>query len=89
MALIRSSLHKQDLQDWRIRLNNQVESYQSEIGGLRSELMSEMEALKTEFISLRANLQQQMEVTWIAAGKLPEQPQPPLPAQAQPVEAGK
>jgi regulator of replication initiation timing len=73
----------QDLQDWRTRLNTQVESYQTEVGGLRSELMTEMEDLRKEFTDLRTNLQQQMEATWIAAGKVPDQAtqQPPQPPQ--------
>lgn len=65
--------HVQDLQEWRKRLNSQVQGYQAELGGLRSKLLGEMEALKAEFLGLRATLQQQMADTWAAVGR-PEAP---------------
>ncbi len=64
----------QDLADWRVRLNSQVEQYQIEMGGLRTQLMTEMEALRSEFMDMRVSLQQQMDATWTAvdsAGQLP------------------
>ncbi len=64
----------QELQEWRVRLNGQVTSYQEEIGGLRAKLVGEMEALKADFVELRGSLQQQMEATWAATGRGGEAP---------------
>ena len=63
-----------------MRLNGQVQSYQEEIGGLRTKLAGEMEALKQEFTDLRAHLQRQMEATWTAVGRAPEPRGSPSPA---------
>ena len=67
----------QDLQEWRKRLNSQVQGYQVEIGGLRSKLLAEMEALKAEFLGLRTTLKQQMAATWADVGRPPEAPAAP------------
>ena len=59
----------QELQDWRQRLNEQVQSYQVEIGSTRSKVTMEIESLRSEFMDLRNSLRQQMDRTWAALGK--------------------
>lgn len=64
-----SSRCKQELQDWRQRLNEQVKTYQVEIGSTRSKVTTEIESLRQEFLELRSSLRQQMDQTWAALGK--------------------
>ncbi len=66
----------QDLADWRVRLNSQVEQYQKEMGGLRTQLTTEMEALRSEFLDMRVSLQQQMDATWTAVDSADQAPMP-------------
>jgi uncharacterized coiled-coil DUF342 family protein len=54
---------KQDLQDWRFKLDNQVKAYRGELGDLRKTLNSEVAQLRDEFQDLRATLRQQLEAT--------------------------
>ena len=59
----------QELQDWRQRLTEQVQSYQVEIGSTRNKVTTEIESLRSEFLDLRNSLRQQMDRTWAALGK--------------------
>lgn len=59
----------QELQDWRLRLNEQVQSYQVEIGSTRNKVTMEIESLRSEFLDLRNTLREQMDRTWAALGK--------------------
>ena len=79
----------QDLADWRVRLNSQVEQYQTEMGGLRTQLMTEMEALRSEFLDMRVSLQKQMDATWTAVDSADQaaQPQQEQQQHTKPVEA--
>lgn len=77
----------QDLADWRVRLNSQVEQYQVEMGGLRTQLMTEMEALRNEFLDMRTSLQQQMDATWTVVDSASQTPVPQAGKQAPQVEA--
>ena len=64
----------QELQDWRLRLNEEVQSYQVEIKSTRNKVAIEIESLRSEFLDLRNSLRQQMDRTWAALGK-------PVPSQ--------
>ena len=65
----------QELQDWRQRLKEQVQSYQVEIGSTRNKVTMEIDSLRSEFLDLRNSLRQQMDRTWAALGK-------PVPSQS-------
>lgn len=52
---------KQDLQNWRTRLDTQVKTYRDELTGLKQSLNSEVEQLSHDFQDLRTSLQQQQE----------------------------
>lgn len=52
---------KQDLQDWRSKLDCQVKTYSEELAELKNSLNTEVEQLRSEFQELRTTLQQQQE----------------------------
>ncbi|GER30595.1 Sec-independent protein translocase protein TatB [Striga asiatica] len=52
---------KQDLQNWRMKLDTQVKVYHDELSELKKSLNTEVEQLRTEFQELRTTLQQQQE----------------------------
>lgn len=52
---------KQDLQNWRSKLDTQVKSYRNELTELRKSLNIEVGQLRSEFQDLRTTLQQQQE----------------------------
>ncbi|XP_073275375.1 uncharacterized protein [Primulina huaijiensis] len=52
---------KQDLQNWRMKMDTQVNVYRSELSELKNSLNSEVEQLRSEFQELRSTLQQQQE----------------------------
>ncbi|KAL6519835.1 hypothetical protein OROMI_032729 [Orobanche minor] len=52
---------KQDLQNWRMRLDTQVKVYHDELSQLKKSLNTEVDQLRTEFQELRTTLQQQQE----------------------------
>ncbi|EYU43013.1 hypothetical protein MIMGU_mgv1a016866mg [Erythranthe guttata] len=52
---------KQDLQNWRTKLDGQVKVYRDELSQLKQSLTTEVEQLRTEFQDLRTTLQQQQE----------------------------
>ncbi|CAA0834178.1 Unknown protein [Striga hermonthica] len=52
---------KQDLQNWRMKLDTQVKVYHDELSELKKSLNTEVEQLRTEFRELRTTLQQQQE----------------------------
>ncbi|KAL0388774.1 UNVERIFIED_CONTAM: hypothetical protein Sradi_2759200 [Sesamum radiatum] len=52
---------KQDLQNWRMKLDTQVKVYRDELSDLKKSLNTEVEQLRTEFQELRTTLQQQQE----------------------------
>lgn len=53
----------QGLSDWRTKLNDQVRTYQEEMGNLNTGLKTEVGQLRSEFNELRSTLRQQMELT--------------------------
>lgn len=53
----------QGLSDWRTKLNDQVRTYQEEMGNLNIGLKTEVGQLRSEFNELRSTLRQQMELT--------------------------
>ena len=53
----------QGLSDWRTKLNDQVRTYQEEMGSLNTGLKTEVGQLRSEFNELRSTLRQQMELT--------------------------
>ena len=53
----------QGLSDWRNKLNDQVLTYQQEMGTLNANLKTELGQLRSEFNELRSTLRQQMELT--------------------------
>ena len=53
----------QGLSDWRNKLNEQVRTYQDEMGELNTTLKSEVGQLRGEFNELRSTLRQQMDLT--------------------------
>ena len=53
----------QGLSDWRNKLNDQVLTYQQEMGTLNANLKTEVGQLRSEFNELRSTLRQQMELT--------------------------
>ncbi|XP_073132819.1 uncharacterized protein [Henckelia pumila] len=52
---------KQDLQNWRMKMDTQVKVYRTELSELKNSLNSEVEQLRSEFQELRSTLQQQQE----------------------------
>ncbi|XP_073277563.1 uncharacterized protein [Primulina huaijiensis] len=52
---------KQDLQNWRLKMDTQVKVYRSELSELKNSLYSEVEQLRSEFQELRSTVQQQQE----------------------------
>ncbi|XP_021291337.1 CAP-Gly domain-containing linker protein 1 [Herrania umbratica] len=52
---------KQDLQNWRSKLDTQVKIYRDELTELKKTLNVEVEQLRTEFQELRTTLHQQQE----------------------------
>ncbi|OMO98482.1 hypothetical protein COLO4_13881 [Corchorus olitorius] len=52
---------KQDLQNWRSKLDTQVKIYRDELTDLKKTLNVEVEQLRTEFQELRTTLHQQQE----------------------------
>ncbi|KAL6548259.1 hypothetical protein OROGR_008680 [Orobanche gracilis] len=52
---------KQDLQNWRMKLDTQVKVYHNELSQLKKSLNTEVDQLRTEFQELRTTLQQQQE----------------------------
>ncbi|KAI3469396.1 hypothetical protein Pfo_026059 [Paulownia fortunei] len=52
---------KQDLQNWRMKLDTQVKVYRDELSELKKSLNTEVEQIRTEFQELRTTLQQQQE----------------------------
>ena len=73
-SFFRADVAVQELQDWRQRLNEQVQSYQVEVGSTRNKVTTEIDSLRNEFLELRNSLRQQMDRTWAALGK-------PVPSQ--------
>ena len=53
----------QGLSDWRNKLNDQVLTYQQEMGTLNANLKTEVGQLRSEFNELRSTLRQQMGLT--------------------------
>lgn len=64
-----------------------MEQYQTEMGGLRTQLMTEMEALRSEFLDMRVSLQKQMDATWTAVDKADQPAQLHQEKQSTPLEA--
>ncbi|KAF2289185.1 hypothetical protein GH714_029281 [Hevea brasiliensis] len=52
---------KQDMQNWRSKLDTQVKIYRDELSELKKSLNVEVEQLRSEFQELRNTLQQQQE----------------------------
>ncbi|KAJ3688499.1 hypothetical protein LUZ61_017663 [Rhynchospora tenuis] len=52
---------KEDLQNWRVKLNTQVKTYKDELLDLKTALSSEMEQLTLDFQELRTTLQKQQD----------------------------
>ncbi|KAK8954618.1 hypothetical protein KSP39_PZI002714 [Platanthera zijinensis] len=52
---------KQDLQDWRSKLDTQVKTYKEELTDLKMTLNTDLDQLKSGFQELRIALQQQQE----------------------------
>ncbi|XP_031113019.1 uncharacterized protein LOC116016763 [Ipomoea triloba] len=52
---------KQDLQNWRSKLDTQVKVYRDELSELKKSLNVEVEQLRTDFQQLKSTLQQQQE----------------------------
>ncbi|KAJ9181927.1 hypothetical protein P3X46_005970 [Hevea brasiliensis] len=52
---------KQDMQNWRSKLDTQVKIYRNELSELKKSLNVEVEQLRSEFQELRNTLQQQQE----------------------------
>ncbi|KAL3829370.1 hypothetical protein ACJIZ3_018172 [Penstemon smallii] len=52
---------KQDLQNWRMKMDTQVTVYRDELSELKKSLNTEVEQLRSEFQELRTTLQQQQE----------------------------
>ncbi|XP_078175746.1 uncharacterized protein LOC144569328 isoform X2 [Carex rostrata] len=50
---------KEDLQNWRVKLDTQVKTYKDELSDLKKALGSEMEQLTLDFQELRTTLQKQ------------------------------
>ncbi|KAG0470516.1 hypothetical protein HPP92_017216 [Vanilla planifolia] len=57
----RLQIMKQDLQDWRTKLDTQVKTYKEELTVLNKELNSDLEQLKSGLQQLRVTLQQQQD----------------------------
>jgi hypothetical protein len=51
----------QELADWRVRMNQQVEGYRAELSGLQTSLTSEMSGLRGELEDMKARIRGQLE----------------------------
>ncbi|CAA7399916.1 unnamed protein product [Spirodela intermedia] len=52
---------KEELQNWRLKLDTQVKTYKNELSELKMSLNTELEKLKSEFQELRTTLEQQQD----------------------------
>ncbi|KAG8372951.1 hypothetical protein BUALT_Bualt12G0120400 [Buddleja alternifolia] len=52
---------KQDLQNWRMKMDTQVKVHRDELSELKKSLNTEVDQLRSEFQELRTTLQQQQE----------------------------
>ncbi|XP_008800850.2 uncharacterized protein LOC103715101 isoform X2 [Phoenix dactylifera] len=59
--LVRLQGLKQDLQNWRSKLDTQVRTYKDELSELKKSLNTELEQLRSDFQELRTTLQKQQE----------------------------
>ncbi|XP_008801067.2 uncharacterized protein LOC103715271 isoform X2 [Phoenix dactylifera] len=59
--LLRLQGLKQDMQNWRSKLDTQVKIYKDELSELKKVLNTELERLRSEFTELRTTLQMQQD----------------------------